>query len=65
MAGASKAIVHFYNSTNPLQREVVFRSDRAGIVKIATEAAAQVREMVRATTSKRTSGHGRVTMLGW
>ena len=25
LAGAPRAIVHFYNSTNPLQREVVFR----------------------------------------
>ena len=28
--GAPRAIVHFYNSTNPLQREVVFGLDQAG-----------------------------------
>ncbi len=43
IAGAPRAIVHFYNSTSPLQRRVVFREDRAGIVRIATQAAQQVR----------------------
>ena len=33
--GAPRAIVHLYNSTSTLQRRVVFRSDRAGIRKIA------------------------------
>jgi 2-isopropylmalate synthase len=37
--GASRAIVHFYNSTNPLQRRVVFGLDKPGIVDIATSAA--------------------------
>src|SRR3954468_19329294 len=35
IAGAPRAIVHFYNSTNPLQREVVFGLDKQGIVDIA------------------------------
>ncbi|GAA3460293.1 2-isopropylmalate synthase [Saccharothrix longispora] len=39
LRGAHKAIVHFYNSTSVLQRRVVFRSDREGIKKIATDAA--------------------------
>ena len=39
LKGAKKAIVHFYNSTSVLQREVVFRSDRKGIVEIAAKAA--------------------------
>ncbi|MFJ8959920.1 2-isopropylmalate synthase [Lentzea sp. NPDC102401] len=39
LRGANKAIVHFYNSTSILQRRVVFRSDRDGIKKIATDAA--------------------------
>ncbi|MBC7372755.1 MAG: 2-isopropylmalate synthase, partial [Frankiales bacterium] len=38
--GASSAIVHFYNSTSILQRRVVFRSERAAITAIATDAAA-------------------------
>src|SRR4029078_3192470 len=33
--GAPRAIVHLYNSMSILQRRVVFRSDRAGIRKIA------------------------------
>jgi 2-isopropylmalate synthase len=37
--GARQAIVHFYNSTNPLQRRVVFGLDKSGIVAIATSAA--------------------------
>ena len=41
--GAPRSIVHFYNSTSPLQRRVVFREDRAGIVRIATNAARRTR----------------------
>jgi len=37
--GAPRAIVHLYNSTSILQRRVVFRTDRPGITKIATEGA--------------------------
>ncbi|MCP2164549.1 2-isopropylmalate synthase [Goodfellowiella coeruleoviolacea] len=39
LEGAPRAIVHIYNSTSVLQRRVVFRSDRDGIKKIATDAA--------------------------
>ncbi|MGC8626508.1 MAG: 2-isopropylmalate synthase [Acidimicrobiales bacterium] len=39
LEGAKRAIVHFYNSTSELQRRVVFRQDRKGIVDIATNAA--------------------------
>ncbi|MBC6446942.1 2-isopropylmalate synthase [Actinokineospora xionganensis] len=37
--GAHSAIVHLYNSTSILQRRVVFRQDRDGIKKIATDGA--------------------------
>ncbi len=40
--GAPRAIVHLYNSTSILQRRVVFRSDRAGIARIATDGAEDV-----------------------
>jgi 2-isopropylmalate synthase len=40
--GAARAIVHVYNSTSILQRRVVFRSDRPGITKIATDGAEEV-----------------------
>src|SRR6195256_2090822 len=37
--GASRAIVHFYNSTSILQRRVVFRADREAVKAIATDGA--------------------------
>src|SRR5690606_26924201 len=37
--GAKQAIVHLYNSTSVLQREVVFRTDQQGIIDIALEGA--------------------------
>ena len=39
LQGVPRVIVHFYNSTNPLQREVVFGQDRQGIVDIAVNGA--------------------------
>ena len=39
ISGAKQAIVHLYNSTSTLQREVVFRSDEDGIVDIAVSGA--------------------------
>jgi 2-isopropylmalate synthase len=39
IAGASRAIVHLYNSTSTLQRRVVFGLDKDGITAIATDAA--------------------------
>jgi 2-isopropylmalate synthase len=45
LQGAPRAIVHFYNSTNPLQREVVFGLDRAGIVDIAVNGAKLCRKL--------------------
>ena len=39
IAGAKRAIVHLYNSTSILQREVVFRTDKQGIIDIALEGA--------------------------
>jgi len=39
IVGAPKAIVHFYNSINPLQRDVVFGLDQAGILDVAVAGA--------------------------
>ena len=39
LRGSKKAIVHLYNSTSILQREVVFRKNMDGIVDIALEGA--------------------------
>ena len=44
LEGAKNAIVHVYNSTSTLQRKVVFKSDEAGIKKIATDGAKWVLE---------------------
>ena len=39
LKGVKQAVVHLYNSTSTLQRRVVFGQDKAGIKKIATDAA--------------------------
>ena len=46
--GAKKVVVHFYNSTSTLQREVVFRTDRKGVTEIAVNAAKQVKALAAA-----------------
>ena len=43
--GASKGIIHFYNSTSTLQRKVVFGQDKKGIKKIATDAATLIKNL--------------------
>lgn len=43
--GADRAIVHFYNSTNPLQRDVVFGLDKDGIKEIPVNAAKLCRKL--------------------
>ena len=40
--------MHFYNSTNPLQRRVVFGLDKPGIIDIATSAATHARNLEKA-----------------
>src|SRR5262245_12710980 len=45
LQGAPRAIGHFYNSTNPPQRQVVFGLGKPGIVQIATDAARWCREL--------------------
>ncbi len=45
LKGARRAVVHFYNSVSVLQREVVFRKDKAGIKKLATDAATLCKEL--------------------
>ncbi len=47
LRGAPRAVVHLYNSTSTLQRRVVFRLDRAGIVDIAVRGARLCRELAR------------------
>ena len=47
LQGVPSAIFHLYNSTSELQRRVVFNKDRAGIVDLAVQGTAIVREGVR------------------
>jgi len=42
---AKNVIFHLYNSTSTLQREVVFKKDKSGIIKIATEGAELVQKL--------------------
>ena len=43
LKGAKKAILHVYNSTSVVQREKVFKTDKAGIVDIAVAGALEVK----------------------
>lgn len=43
--GAKNVIFHLYNSTSTLQREVVFKKDKTGITKIASEGAKLVQKL--------------------
>ncbi|HKK06363.1 MAG TPA: 2-isopropylmalate synthase, partial [Gammaproteobacteria bacterium] len=43
LAGVRRAIVHVYNSTNPAQREQVFKLDREGVKAIAVHGAEWVK----------------------
>src|SRR5690606_26839814 len=45
VAGVPSAIIHFYNSTNPLQRRVTFNLDKPAIKEIAISGARLVRDL--------------------
>ena len=45
LRGVRRAIVHLYNSTSTLQRRVVFKLDRAGIVDIAVKGAELIKQL--------------------
>jgi len=45
LKGVKSAIVHLYNSTSELQRRVVFKLDKAGIVDIAVKGATLIRKL--------------------
>ena len=49
LEGVNKAIVHLYNSTSTVQREVVFRMDRDEIKNIAVKGTKLVRELREAS----------------
>lgn len=43
LLGARRAVLHVYNSTSIVQREKVFKTDKAGIIEIARAGAVEVR----------------------
>jgi 2-isopropylmalate synthase len=51
--GAPSAIVHFYNSTNPLQRRVTFNASKEDILSIAVNGARKCRELLASSTCGR------------
>ncbi len=48
LKGAKQAIVHVYNATAPTFRKVVFNLDRSGTIRLATDAAALIKELATA-----------------
>jgi len=48
LKGVPRAIVHVYNATAPVFREVVFGVDRAGCIDIATQATREIKALMEA-----------------
>ena len=53
--GAPRAIVHLYNSTSTMQRDVVFRLDRAGVTDLAVARHDALRELAAQTATRSSS----------
>lgn len=47
LTGAKQALVHFYNSTSKIQREQVFKQDKAGITQIAVQGAQIIKQCAK------------------
>jgi 2-isopropylmalate synthase len=45
LRGAPRAIIHLYNSTSTVQRDVVFKMDREGVKQIAVQGARMLQEI--------------------
>jgi 2-isopropylmalate synthase len=50
--GATRAIVHLYNSTSETQRRVVFRLDRAGVTELAVRGTELCKELAERTDAE-------------
>ncbi len=48
LEGCKRAIVHLYSNTSPLFRELVFKTDRQGVIDMAVHGAALIRELAEA-----------------
>jgi 2-isopropylmalate synthase len=51
LRGCKQAVVHLYNSTSTLQRDVVFRMDRQQCIDLAISGASLIRDLAAADTS--------------
>lgn len=52
LRGAPQAVVHLYNSTSTLQRDVVFQFDKKQCIELAVSGAKMIKEYIAADTSK-------------
>lgn len=52
ITGAKQAIVHLYNSTSPIQREVVFGMGRQEIIDLAVNGTKLIRKLAQETDTK-------------
>ena len=52
IAGAREVIIHLYNSTSTLQREVVFKKNRREIIALAVQGATLIREQARESDAR-------------
>ena len=48
LQGVHRAIIHLYNSTSTLQREIVFKMDREGVKQLAVDGARMLRDAAAA-----------------
>ena len=48
VAGSTRTIIHMYNSTSKIQREQVFRLERASIIDVARKGAVEIRQCAEA-----------------
>lgn len=52
LKGAQRAIVHLYNSTSTLQRDVVFNKSRAEIIEIALDGVRLIKKLLNKTNTE-------------
>ncbi|MCB1199295.1 MAG: 2-isopropylmalate synthase [Leptospiraceae bacterium] len=52
LKGSKNAIVHLYNSTSTLQRDVVFKMDRSQITKLAVDGVKLIKSLLPETATK-------------
>lgn len=53
LKGARRAIVHVYNATSPMFREIVFGMEQDEILRLAASAVSQIRQLIRSMPETR------------